>query len=69
MSKKRLIAMFVSLVVIIILCVLGGAVFVVQDIQIVFESGNDIEIANEEIIKTANISYGKSIFAIGSTEE
>lgn len=68
MSKKRLIAMFVSLVVIIILCVLGGAVFVVQDIQIVIESGDDIEIANEEIIKTANISYGKSIFAISESK-
>lgn len=68
MSKKRLIAMFVSLVVIIVLCVLGGAVFVVQDIQIVIESGDDIEIANEEIIKTANVSYGKSIFAISESK-
>ena len=70
MSKKRLIAMFVSLCIIIVICVLGGAVFVVKDIDIARLEGleNNTQIKDSDIIATTKISYGKSIFAISESK-
>ncbi len=60
--------MFVSLVIIIVLCVLGGAVFVVQDVQVVIDSADDVGVSNEDIIKTASVTKGKSIFSISESK-
>lgn len=70
MSKKRLIAMFISLCIIILLCVLCGAVFVVRDVEIVKLEGLEFntQISDKDLIATTQISYGKSIFAISESK-
>ena len=70
MSKKRLVAMFISLCIIVTLCVLGGAVFVVRDVEVVRLEGleNNTQITDKDIIATTRISYGKSIFAISESK-
>lgn len=67
MSKKRIITLFVSLSLIIIMCVLGGAVFVIRSIDVVFSNGVPADISTDELIKKSNIDYGKSIFSISES--
>lgn len=68
MSKKRIITMFASLCIIILLCVLGGAVFVIRDIDVVFSGNKPEGIDDAELIRKANIEYGKSIFSISESK-
>ena len=62
--------MFVCLSIIVVLCVLGGAVFVVSDIQIERQDKNlqQSTISDESIIEKSRIEYNKSIFAISESK-
>lgn len=65
--NRRLVVLFISLVVLVLLIVLNSALFVVRNISVVSDCGEGWY-DSEEIITTSNISIGRNIFTLSENK-